>query len=482
MAITNSLQRILDRKQWEICTPAPNSSIAGSFISSSTLFDQLQFFVSATGAQYLYNPAEDAWIIVPSGGLATVAAGTAGTFHHYGPAGVAAAGATSTITLASSLSIPGSIAGYTIRITSGTGAGQERTIASNTYGTSSVVTVTTPWTVTPDATSNYLLLTGRWYVWAASSTVSGVFKYFDVATSTWSANLTVPTGVTTFATDAKLRSTYGGGQYSAAGATSGGFIFASGTSTGTNTSTTLNNTGKAWTVNQWTNYQVRITSGTGAGQIRIISSNTATALTVPTWTTTPDATSVYVIEGCDDFIYLAGNGVVAMYRYSISGNAWTLLAPGTVRTTAPNVGMSLQWVANESNALWTSENAIINGRRLFSFRGNGTVSLDYYDIPSNTWVNGVVFQRQAETFTTGTSWDNGHNGNMYVQKDATSRFFRYSASRQIMEPISTLLYNQSTAIVGDRLFTVTYTSGSDTLTYLYHMRNTGAEMFRCLLF
>lgn len=68
-----------------------------------------------------------------------------------------------------------------------------------------------------------------------------------------------------------------------------------GTSTGSNSSTTLNDTGKAWTVNAFTNYVVRITSGTGAEQVRVISSNTATALTVPAWTTTPDATSVYSI-------------------------------------------------------------------------------------------------------------------------------------------------------------------------------------------
>ncbi len=34
-----------------------------------------------------------------------------------------------------------------------------------------------------------------------------------------------------------------------------------------------------WTVNQWSNSQVRITAGTGAGQVRTIASNTATAQT-----------------------------------------------------------------------------------------------------------------------------------------------------------------------------------------------------------
>jgi hypothetical protein len=41
---------------------------------------------------------------------------------------------------------------------------------------------------------------------------------------------------------------------------------------------------------------VRITGGTGSGQTRRITGNTATALTVGVaWTTTPDATSVFEI-------------------------------------------------------------------------------------------------------------------------------------------------------------------------------------------
>lgn len=95
--------------------------------------------------------------------------------------------------------------------------------------------------------------------------------------------------------------------------------------------TTLGKTGKTWTVNQWTNSQVRITSGTGIGQVRTISSNTATTLTVPSWTTTPDATSNFVIEPNDDFLYLIGNNAVTMYRYSISANTWTVMAPTTAR-------------------------------------------------------------------------------------------------------------------------------------------------------
>jgi RHS repeat-associated protein len=72
----------------------------------------------------------------------------------------------------------------------------------------------------------------------------------------------------------------------------------SGTSTGGNTSTTLNDTHQAWMPNQWRGRAVEIISGTGAGQLRVIASNTATALTVSAaWAVTPDATSVYAVQG-----------------------------------------------------------------------------------------------------------------------------------------------------------------------------------------
>jgi hypothetical protein len=70
------------------------------------------------------------------------------------------------------------------------------------------------------------------------------------------------------------------------------------------TATTLSWATAGWTVNEWATgrYQVRIIAGTGAGQTRFITSNTATTLTVPTWTTTPNGTSWFVIENIDTFV------------------------------------------------------------------------------------------------------------------------------------------------------------------------------------
>lgn len=69
-----------------------------------------------------------------------------------------------------------------------------------------------------------------------------------------------------------------------------------GTSSGSNTTTTLNDTTKSWAADAYNGKAVIITAGTGAGQIRTISDTISTALTVSSaWTTTPDATSEYVV-------------------------------------------------------------------------------------------------------------------------------------------------------------------------------------------
>lgn len=104
----------------------------------------------------------------------------------------------------------------------------------------------------------------------------------------------------------------------------------SGTATGTQTSTTLQDTSKSWTVNGFTNYTVQITGGTGSGQWRTITSNTSNTLTVGTWDTTPDGTSTYsitekstrLVAPVDGLYRVIGHasiqyqaGVVGMYFY-----------------------------------------------------------------------------------------------------------------------------------------------------------------------
>jgi len=481
MTTTNGNRKILDLKRWEFCTPAPTTTAAATFIASSRHYRQQQLYVASATLHYLYNPLEDAWAQIPSGALAgTFAAGACGTATSVGPSGTATAGTTSTIT--TNLTLARDLRGYSIHITGG-GANNGVTlpILSNTVGTNAVITVATQASAFT-ASTTYRLLTPRWYVLnavtASGTTTANLFKFYDFALNTWTAAETGATdGVAPAAvigTDSKLIATpsWVGSDYEA---------FATGTATA-GAATTLTNSAKTWTTNQWTNYQVRIVSGTGAGQIRTIASNTGTVLTVSaSWSTNPDATSVYSIEGNDDFIYYMGSNAVTLFRYSISGGTWTTLSPSpTARAAAPTTGMSGHWVYDATDAAWTGESAIQNGRYIYSFRGGAGAVLDRYDIALNTWTNSLTYAPATEVFGTGTKWVYRKNA-IYAQKDATGRWFRYDVVTSEQDGWSTMTYTQGAAVLGDTSFDVTYSDGATEIDYIYMVLNTSTVMLRAMV-
>jgi len=69
-----------------------------------------------------------------------------------------------------------------------------------------------------------------------------------------------------------------------------------GTSSGSNNMAQLIDSSKSWDTNEYTNHAVKITAGTGSGQVRIIGSNNGTTLTLKQlWGVLPDNTSEYSI-------------------------------------------------------------------------------------------------------------------------------------------------------------------------------------------
>jgi hypothetical protein len=473
MATTNGNRQILDLKRWEFCAPLPAPSATGAMAISSRHFRQQQMLVRSTTEAFMYNPSEDGWVTITSpalaGTLAAGAGGTAGAWSTGSTIGAASltatAGTTSTITTNQTLARD--LRGYKVLIMSGPNNGAVLDIVSNTIGASAVITVATQASAF-SASTTYRLLTPRFYVLGSGTLAAGSFRVYDHATNTWTT-LTITGLAATLATDGKLIAT--------PSMVDGAFKqFATGTATSA-TATTLVQTGKTWTASQWINYQVRITGGTGAGQIRSITASTADTLTVATWTTTPDATSTYAIEGNDDFLYYMGNAAVTLYRYSISANTWTTLSPVAARAAVPGSGMSGHWVHSVEAADWNNESANINGNRIYSFRGSASGVLDYYNISANTWVSGVVYAPNAETFTVGTKYAL-HGGRLYIQKDATGRWFAYDFARSEMFPWSTALYPQGAAIVGDTAFDVVYKDGATEIYYVYFLLNTSQVLLR----
>lgn len=486
MPTTVKLKKLLHRKSMEMCAPALASPGAGAFVTGdeSGLMPQHDCFylVTSASAIYNYNAGEDAWMQLPNSGITgTFGAGACGDFRSLGAMGGAhnqtvSAGTTSTLT--TNKTIVRSLAGCKVRVVSGTGAGYEGTVASNTVGANSVLTVTPANSVAFDNTTVFHIWSGSlWFFCPGAGTIG--FSVYDRATNVWISR-SVTNVATTFGTNGQLVSTE-----------SNGFTLDTGTSTGTNTGTTLNDTGKAWQTNALANYQVRITAGTGIGQIRNIASNTATAITVSSaWTVTPDATSVYAVEGNDDYIYLLGNASATIYRFSVTGNAWLPLSPSTARGGGAGGGATADWISGVTDSDWAGATGKVNlvagtykqnGRYIYAFRGAGANTLDIYDISANTWINGVSYGNQQESLTTGSS-STDYAGMIYITKEATGRIYRFNVAKNTLEPFIANLHPQGTAVEGDKLLFALYKDGATVLPYLYTFQHSRAELLRTMVF
>lgn len=394
-------------------------------------------------------------------------------------------------------------------------------------------------------THTFRLSTGRFFVMGAGTTAAGSWKVFDNGTYAWQANLSTTNLPASWATDGRAVNTLVMANVMANGtATSGStttvvdsakswtvdgyknmyvlivdgtgegqlakitsntattLTFAAVTTAIDNTSvyqiqdskayyatgvatsgsaTTLVNSAKTWTTNQWTNYQVRIISGTGVGQIRNISSNTGTTLTIPTGATI-DATSVYVIEGNEDNIYLAGNNAVTVYKYSISGNTWAVMAPTTARGAAPGLGMCFDWVGDTSATAWGDESDIQDGRYIYSMRGGAGALIDRFDIAGGTAGAGAwaaVTYIGTETFTTGSSaYQSGRY--LYMRQNATNRFFRFDIVGNVIIGWNTDTYTDGAALLGQKIW-VKNLDATATVKWVYSLANTGTTLRRAMI-
>lgn len=469
MATTNNNKKILHRKEWEFMTPSPVASSAWSFIIKDHIGNRrTTLFVSSATVSYLYWVDEDAWELTPSLALAgTFGAGACGEWGLWSNTLTANGGTTTTLTTATSIN--NGMTWLTVRFLTWSQAGKEATVTSVDiipWGTNTI-TFTPALSSAIVNTDTFAFNSWRYYVLNAGTVAANIFKSIDPIT--WVVTALGTTWLpATIGTECRLKSTPSYmGKYVA-------------DTTATIFSATTIGAVKTWTVNSFANYQVRIVSGTGIGQIRTITSNTATTLTVPTWTTTPDVTSVFCIESNDDFIYLLGNNAVTMYRYSISGATWTTLSPWVARAGAPVAGCSANWIGKSGSTTWADENNIKDWRYIYSFRWGATSTLDRYDIALNAWAT-ITYVGAAETFTTGSGYDM-QDGAIYIRKDATNRYFRYDAIGNNLYPFSTNIYPDGAAVAWDKMFSAQYQDWATKINWLYALRNTWTELHRIMIY
>lgn len=474
MTTTQGNRKILDQKRWEILNPwgistTGDAPIDGSaFVHSNHVRQQTMRLYNATTNNHMYLPEEDAYVAIPSAATTNFGAGTCGaasawsTGSTVGAASLTATGGT-TSTIVTNQTLARDLRGWPVHILSGPNAGSTLTISSNTIGANATITVPTQASAFTNATV-YRLGTPRWYVLFANSTAVGSFRVYDFATSTWTA-LSTTNLPATFGTDGVLVSTpsWIGSDY---------VSFATGTATSAS-NTTLVNSGKSWTASQWVNYQIRITGGTGAGQIRTITASDATSVTVATWTVNPDNTSTYSIEGNDDFLYLMGNNAVTLYRYKISDNTWSTLTPGVARGAAPGTGLSGNWICQSTDSAWTNESAIINGRRIYSIRGSSGTNIDYYDIASNAW-SSVTYAPVGAALSASNNRNVVIGDKIYLSNVFT--WYRFNCVTSELEGFSRFPFTGTAAgVVGNIAMAIPYIDGATTIWYVYAVVPTAVQ-------
>jgi hypothetical protein len=239
--------------------------------------------------------------------------------------------------------------GYTLKIVTGAGVTQRRKIL---YNTATVLTVSDPlwqqnspleaipfstapttasqytiesntltvatWDTTPDTSSRFRILTGQ--IGCLSTTASAPFQtyqVYDIAHDIWitkscQQGLLLAAGAV--ANDISFHRLDEG--------EAGSYLTGTATVTGSSTRS-LGDTTKTWAIDQWANYELWITGGTGIGTRARILGNTDKILYVDGAIISPDATSTYKITSLSALNIASGWALSSVLGYNADADNWT---------------------------------------------------------------------------------------------------------------------------------------------------------------
>jgi hypothetical protein len=483
MAEAQNNKPVLHRKEWQTMMPAITASAANTFVvNDNANLERFAFYVVSATVHYLYDHSNDDWIQVASGAFSpAIAAGACGCFSDWSPTFTATGGSTTTITVAlNTHNINGFVVGKYVEFLSGTAAnlGLRREITGISTSGIAGSTITLTISAADGAVANndtFRINSGSFFIFT-SGTLATSFKRFDIATLSWGSSLSISSIGATWGTDARMVYT---GMY--------GVSYDTGTAT-SGSSTTLVDSGKTWGTDQWINYQVRITGGTGVGQIRTITDSNSTTLTFAAGATI-DATSTYVIEGDENAIYLMGNNATATYKYSISGNSWSTISPTAARGGAAVAGMTAEFIGVTGDTTWASKTNIQDGRYIYSFRGTTAVldrlSLNGGTSGAYTWET-VTYHPSLQVLATGSGsdWDAG-TGYIYFNAAPSTtvpvRIYRYSVVKNEAEAVTSDWYLGGAAVQGNKMW-IRALSSANLVKWIYYLGHTSTLLRRIMLY
>lgn len=280
--------------------------------------------------------------------------------------------------------------------------------------------------------------------------------------------------------------------------------------------TTLVDSSKNWTPNQWVGYVFKVEAGTGYGSGRIsITSNTETTLTFATQSFTPDATTKYEIADAWGLATAVGatttltetttknwatnqwagkrikflGSTGAGQESTITSNTATVLTFSAV-TTAPDAttpyaiysiparGQGIEMLFN-----FGATDTAKKGRYLYLPRGGGSNTLDIYDVTTGRWTYGFPISPQTEGYGLGSSYAYDGADTIYLSRSATGsviRIFALDINTLKVRGLATTTLQQGSIHIGN--FMEVVNSPTDSWPYVYCLQNTGTVMQRALLF
>ena len=298
----------------------------------------------------------------------------------------------------------------------------------------------------------------------------------------------------------------------------------SGFATGGSTTTLIDST-KNWGVNQWANAKLRIKAGTGRDAYVTVTSNTATTLTYPAYAVvpyvsgfTPDATTSYYIQDSYGVVTLGGTTTTitdttknwtlnqwAGKRVRVTGgtgfnqvavcaneilivsNTATVLTFTTLAgfSTGTDTSYTIVGIAPRSTGielLWACGGSS-GGQYMYCARGGGLSYFDRYDVVGEEWDYPLFLAPQTDTLTSGAYYAYDGKDKIYFSPAVAAGLVQYVYYFDIRDGkvvcFGSVPNTQSTNVVGNRMEIVTSPWG---ISYLYHMRNTAAEMYRAQIF
>jgi hypothetical protein len=508
MPTTLAFKPLIDLPEWRPIANAPNASAAGTQLVAGLRNNSDRgayvFMLASNALLHAYDVEDDDWFQLASPALAGTFGAGAGAvmMPSQGPRGTLAAGATASSVVLNT-ALPAAVApnqlankgnsnGYKIRIignsAGGSGKVEERYIVGNTAGTAPTIYLDAPLSFTPQAGDGYEILSGRLFLLGAGTLAAGVWKFYDIATNSFSGNLATTNLPATISTDSSFIGL--DESYVPYDANPGDGFFGQLTATAA-AATSI--TGQAASgdaavlANEYRNFQIRIVQDavnpTAAGQRRNITSHTAGAspvYTVPAWSVTPSANAVFVIENNGDRILLWSSASTSTFTYAITGNAWDTTTFG-VRPAAMAAGC----VSCPSFFMRPDSAKQARHSYIYSFRGGNVATLDLFDIAGGAtglWTGAVAYGGSGGVlFTTGcTITPDPFTGNgrfAFINYNGGQRCLKFDVKNRVISPAFYVRYPQGTAAVGARMATAVFVDGATKLVFILLQRMGGAEVF-----